>query len=153
MFALSLVSLMVPSSCLQNAPAAAQQGPARPASTQSVTVVVSDLVSTQSTVKLYFYNAASSFLKRGQYVFSRFVKPGGKREISLPVDLPKGEWAVVITQDTNNNDKLDKNFLGIPTEPYAFSNNVRPTVAPPKFHDCKFMVNDPGKVVSIVLKK
>ena len=85
-------------------------------------------------------------------MFSRAVKPEGKREITLPVDLPQGEWAVAITQDMNNNDKIDKNFLGIPTEPYAFSNNVHPTVAAPGFDECKFMVDGPGKVINIVLK-
>lgn len=124
----------------------------RPTEAQSVTVVVSSLVSTQSTVKLYFYNTAAGFLKSGKWAFSRSVKPEGKNEFSLPVELPKGEWAVAITQDLNNNNKVDKNFIGIPTEPYAFSNNVRPTVAAPGFDECKFTVDGPGKVVSIVLK-
>jgi uncharacterized protein (DUF2141 family) len=80
------------------------------------------------------------------------VRPGGQRQIELPVDLLHGEWAVVITQDLNDNDKLDKNLMGIPVEPYGFSNNVRPKFAPPAFDGCKFMVNGP-RVVSIVLMK
>ena len=120
--------------------------------TEAVTVTVSSLVSTTSTVKLYFYNTRAGFLKHGQWAFVKAVKPGGKSQFSLPIELPKGEWAVAITQDLNNNDKIDKNFVGIPTEPYAFSNNVRPTLAAPDFNECKFMVDGPGKVVSIVLK-
>ena len=104
-------------------------------------------------MKLYFYNVRDKFLQRGGYAFVRVVQPGGKQQVTVPIDLPNGEWAVVITQDTNNNDKLDKNFIGIPTEPYAFSNNVRPKLAPPDFNDCKFVVGGPGKVVNIVLKK
>lgn len=123
-----------------------------PAETASVTVVVSALVSTTAAVRLYFYNTREGFLKSGKWAFSKAVKPAGKSEFTLPVDLPKGEWAVAITQDLNNNDKIDKNFLGIPTEPYAFSNNIRPTVAAPDFNECKFTVDGPGKVVSIVLK-
>ncbi|WP_052695484.1 DUF2141 domain-containing protein [Hymenobacter sp. AT01-02] len=83
----------------------------------------------------------------------RVVKPAGQSQISLPVDLPNGEWAVAITQDTNNNDKLDKNMVGIPTEPFAFSNNVRPRLSPPDFEDCKFVVSGPGKVVTISLTR
>ena len=120
--------------------------------TQSVTVTVSSLVSITSTVKLYFYNTPEGFLKSGKWAFSKSVKPEGKSQFTLPVELPPGEWAVAITQDLNGNDKVDKNFLGIPTEPYAFSNNIRPTVAAPKFDECKFMVDGPGRVVSIVLK-
>jgi uncharacterized protein (DUF2141 family) len=117
-----------------------------------VTVVVSRLACTQSAVKLYFYNVSESFLKPHQYAFYKVVKPGGQNQISLPVKLAHGEWAVAITQDTNNNDKLDKNFMGIPTEPYAFSNNVRPKLAPPAFEECKFTVNGAGTVVAIRLK-
>ena len=119
--------------------------------TTSVTVVVSALASTTSAVKLYFYNVRETFLTHGGYAFMRVVKPGGQHQVSLPVDLPPGEWAVAITQDVNNNDKLDKNLMGIPTEPFAFSNNVRPRFSPPAFDDCKFLVSGPGKVVNIHL--
>ena len=145
---LSLCSLLTGSSLLGAAVPAAN-----PAETSPVTVVVSSLVSTTSTVKLYFYNTRAGFLKSGKWAFSRSVNPEGKRTFTLPVDLPRGEWAVAITQDMNNNNKIDKNFLGIPTEPYAFSNNIRPTVAAPEFDECKFLVDGPGRVVSIVLKK
>ena len=60
---------------------------------------------------------------------------------------------MALTQDLNNNDKLDKNFIGIPTEPYAFSNNVRPALRPPNFDECKFRVDASSKVVSIALMK
>ncbi|WP_305033678.1 DUF2141 domain-containing protein [Hymenobacter convexus] len=125
---------------------------AAPSEPQSVTVTVTSLVSTTAAVRLYFYNTREGFLKSGKWAFSKSVKPGGKNEFTLPVELPRGEWAVAITQDLNNNDKIDKNFLGIPTEPYAFSNNIRPTVAAPGFDECKFTVDGPGKVVNIVLK-
>ncbi|MBF9142549.1 DUF2141 domain-containing protein [Hymenobacter properus] len=126
--------------------------PPAPNELQAVTVTVTSLVSTTAAVKLYFYNTREGFLKSGKWAFSKSVKPGGKSEFTLPVELPQGDWAVAITQDLNNNDKIDKNFLGIPTEPYAFSNNVRPTVAAPDFNECKFKVDGPGRVVNIVLK-
>lgn len=141
---LPFASLFISASLLAAAPA--------PNEPQAVTVTVTSLVSTTAAVKLYFYNTREGFLKSGKWAFSKSVKPGGKSEFTLPVELPQGEWAVAITQDLNNNDKIDKNFLGIPTEPYAFSNNVRPTVAAPDFNECKFKVDGPGRVVNIVLK-
>ena len=120
--------------------------------TEKVTVVVTALASTHSVVRLNFYNVSDTFLKHGQQALRLEVRPAGKDVISIPVDLAPGEWAVALTQDVNDNDKLDKNFLGIPTEPYAFSNNVRPHLAAPKFEECKFTVSGPGKVVTISLK-
>lgn len=121
------------------------------AATPAITVVVTALVSTESVVKLNFYDAPEKFLKKGQQALRLAVKPNGKNEISVPVELARGEWAVALTQDTNDNGRLDRNFLGVPTEPYAFSNNVRPKLSAPKFIDCKFLVDASGKVVSIAL--
>lgn len=150
MKALLFFSLLVGSNCLAcPAGPAAVLGPA----TASVTVVVAGLVSTESVVRLNFYHNPETFLKRGQQAFRLEVKPNGQRQISVPVSLAKGEWAVALTQDVNNNDKLDKNLLGIPSEPYAFSNNVRPKFSAPKFEECKFMADADGKVVTINLIK
>ncbi|NML67679.1 DUF2141 domain-containing protein [Hymenobacter sp. RP-2-7] len=150
-----MTALLLPLLLFQAAPvitASAHPGPARPAAVP-VTVVVSALASTQSVVKLNFYNTSDTFLKDGGQVMRLLVRPAGKNTITVPVELPPGEWAVALTQDTNNNDLLDKNFLGIPTEPYAFSNNVRPRFAAPKFEECKFMVSEPGMVINIALKE
>ena len=151
MNALALVSVLSMSSLALSS--AAPPPPAAPAATtEMVTVVVTALASTHSVVKLNFYNDPSKFLKAGQMAIRLLVRPEGKTSISVPVELAPGEWAVALSQDTNDNDKLDKNFLGIPTEPYAFSNNVRPRFAAPNFEECKFTVAGPGQVISIALK-
>ena len=38
-------------------------------------------------------------------------------------DLPAGVYAVQVMHDENDNNQLDANFLGIPSEGYGFSNN------------------------------
>lgn len=144
MTAFSVISLLLSSLAPAPTPVSA---------TQTVTVIVTALASTHSVVKIGFYNASDTFLKHGQQAMRLVVRPEGKTTISVPVQLTPGEWAVALTQDTNDNDKIDKNLLGIPTEPYAFSNNVRPRFAAPQFEECKFRVDGPGKVISIALKK
>jgi uncharacterized protein (DUF2141 family) len=121
--------------------------------TETVKVIITNLASTRSVVWINFYNSPEKFLKKDQHALHLVAKPGGKTELTLPVELAPGEWAVALTQDTNNNNKFDKNFLGIPTEPYAFSNNIRPRMSAPTFQECKFTVSGPGKVVSIALKQ
>jgi uncharacterized protein (DUF2141 family) len=140
---LPLVSLLLGSLALgASAPSAAP-------ATEKVTVVVAALASTSSVVKLNFYNAPDKFLKDGQMAIRMVVRPDGKNTLTIPVDLAPGEWAVAVSQDLNNNDKLDKNFLGIPTEPFAFSNNVKPKLSAPSFQQCKFTVTGPGQVINI----
>ncbi|GEN73346.1 DUF2141 domain-containing protein [Chryseobacterium lathyri] len=56
-------------------------------------------------------------------------------------DLPKNNYAIALFQDVNKNGKLDKNILGKPIEPYAFSNNVKPFLSAPSFDKCSFVLN------------
>ena len=52
--------------------------------------------------------------------------------------LQPGEYAFSIFYDSNNNGELDTNFIGIPNEPVAISNNARPKFGPPKYKDAVF---------------
>ena len=51
-------------------------------------------------------------------------------------NLEAGKYALVVYHDENHNKICDKNFFGIPTEAYAFSNNVRPKLSVPGFGEC-----------------
>lgn len=54
--------------------------------------------------------------------------------------LPPGEYAVSAIHDENDNRKLDKSFIGMPTEGVAFSNNAKIAFGPPKFEKVRFRV-------------
>jgi uncharacterized protein (DUF2141 family)/tetratricopeptide (TPR) repeat protein len=54
--------------------------------------------------------------------------------------LASGWYAVAVYQDKNGNGKLDRNMLGIPLEPYGFSNNARGILGPPSFRDARFQI-------------
>lgn len=56
----------------------------------------------------------------------------GKLTVVLK-DLPDGPLALTLYHDVNANGKLDFNLMGIPTEPYGFSNNAMGAFGPPKF--------------------
>lgn len=57
-------------------------------------------------------------------------------------DVPPGTYAISLFHDTNGNGELDTNFLGIPKEPIACSNNAVGRFGPPKWSDAKFEVGD-----------
>ncbi len=58
-----------------------------------------------------------------------------ERAQKVSLSLPPGRYAVSAFHDANSNKKLDKNLLGMPTEKYGFSNNVRGTFGPPALED------------------
>jgi uncharacterized protein (DUF2141 family) len=63
-------------------------------------------------------------------------------------------WAVSAHHDQNNNDQLDKNAFGIPTEPYGFSNNPKRGFGPPKFDEACFSIGsgEPQEALRIEIR-
>lgn len=63
-------------------------------------------------------------------------------------DLEVSNYAIVVYHDDNSNNICDKNLFGIPTEAYAFSNNMRPKLSTPSFEECSVKL-DKDKVITI----
>ena len=57
--------------------------------------------------------------------------------------LVAGEMALLVYYDENGNGILDKNFIGIPREPLAISNNYQPK-GPPTFARASFVLDEEG---------
>lgn len=85
------------------------------------------------------YNSEEDFLKN-QMEGSIVDISNGKASASFD-NLKSGIYAISSFHDKNNNGKMDTNFLGIPKEPVACSNNAKGKFGPPKFKDAKFMIS------------
>jgi len=118
----------------------------------AVNVVVTNLPSDKATLKLYFYNEKANFLVRNHYTLLKHIKPGGSTKVVYPIQLSPGEWAIAATQDLNENDLVDRNLIGIPTEPFALSIVGHPRFKVPTFEDCKFTVRGATTTVAISMK-
>lgn len=71
-------------------------------------------------------------------VVRKGIFPVDEQTEIIPLKLPKGNYAIAIFHDANDNDKLDRAFTGIPTEFYGFSNNARGMFGPPDLEDQLF---------------
>ncbi len=57
-------------------------------------------------------------------------------------DVPPGRYAFTVLHDKNRNGKMDSNFLNIPREGFAFSNNIKPAFSEPAFNKVAFNVSN-----------
>lgn len=73
-------------------------------------------------------------------------------QVVIRLDLPPGQYAIKAFQDLNGNDKLDTNWLGIPNEPYGFSNDAMGVMGPPSFTQAGFMHGPSGTVIRFRMK-
>lgn len=74
----------------------------------------------------------------------------GKVEVVFE-NLPEGEYGLSAFHDLNSNGKLDANLIGIPSEPYGFSNDAAGSFGPPSFADAKIKFERTEKTISIRL--
>jgi uncharacterized protein (DUF2141 family) len=57
--------------------------------------------------------------------------------VTIP-GLPSGDYAVVVLHDENENQVLDRNWLGIPAEQWGMSNNPDYFLSAPSFEQARF---------------
>jgi len=98
------------------------------------------------------FNSADGF--PGDYTKAytfRSAKPDSDHMIITFEKLPAGKYAVSILHDENENTRMDTNWLGIPKEGSAVSNNVRPAMRAPRFDEAVFDLQNSGQVLDIQL--
>jgi uncharacterized protein (DUF2141 family) len=104
-----------------------------------LTIVVDGIEQTSGTIYAAVYTA-DNFLKKP---FSGTLAKVDAEEITLTLDsLASGNYAVSLFHDENNNGKLDTSSFGIPVEKTGVSNNAKGAYGPPKFDDCRFLVEE-----------
>ena len=103
-----------------------------------LTLIITNLASATGPVVIGVYGKKNKFPDPKDQLKEYKFTPHAKELSAAITDLPLGTYAMAIYQDVNSNGKIDKNLIGIPTEPYAFSKNYKPTVKAPAFRDCSF---------------
>lgn len=113
-----------------------------PVADRPLVVMVSDYENTKAVVRVGVFTPTSGFPKGSKGAKGYEIRPNGQKTATLTIrDLDYGEYAIAIYQDVNGNGKLDTGgLLGMPQEPYCFSNNFRPMarMRGPRFNDCRF---------------
>jgi uncharacterized protein (DUF2141 family) len=103
-----------------------------PSGDHALTVVLkSDQVLT-GTAFIAIYDSEESFLTVEQAVYTTTFNA---RDGKIEVQLPKGNYAISTYVDENGNQKLDKNWVGYPSEPFGFSRNAAIMMGPPSYRD------------------
>jgi uncharacterized protein (DUF2141 family) len=116
--------------------------------TTTLTIDITNVKKDEGVIMLAIHNR-DNFLK--DRVLERVVAASGTN-LKITIDLPQGDYAVAVYQDKNQNKRLDTNFVGIPQEPYAFSNNARPKLRAPNFDEAKIGLWEQTKYINIVLQ-
>jgi uncharacterized protein (DUF2141 family) len=107
-----------------------------PAATYDLRIEVSNIANNKGLIEFALYKNPDVFTQAGK-THRLYRLDAQKGTVSHTFkDLEAGKYAIVVYHDENHNKICDKNFFGIPTEAYAFSNNMRPKLSAPSFEEC-----------------
>ena len=116
-----------------------------------VVVSVQNVTNPNGTMVLTVYANKKDWLKRG--FLQEKIAVDGQSEIAFTINLPAGDYAFHAYQDLDDNGEMKSNFIGIPKEPTAVSNNAKGRFGPPKFKDAVISVADEPVATAMNLVK
>jgi uncharacterized protein (DUF2141 family) len=124
----------------------ASSGPA------SLTVRVLGLRSDEGKLALALYDSEESFDTRSGAVTTDRIAPVDGAVSWEVREVSPGTYAVAVYHDLNGNGKLDRSAVGVPTEPYGFSNDARGSFGPPGFRKAAFEIGPGTTTIEITVR-
>ena len=117
----------------------------------TLTVVFDGLETHSGQVMVALFDSAAGY--DASTTVQATMTPVGDGEVKAVFKgLAPGRYAIKAFHDLNGNGKLDANPFGIPSEPFAFSNNAQGRMGPASWSDAAFDVTVSGAVQTIHLR-
>lgn len=125
------LTIFIISALLASAPAAGQN---------TLTLTLTNIKPGKGHLIIGLFNKEEGFLKPGRQYLQKKINAHKTQQQYMFENLPSGSYSLAVYQDENGNGTCDTNILGIPTEGYGFSNNIRPKFSAPSFSQTKISV-------------
>lgn len=108
--------------------------------TNPLTITVDGIKDPKGTIRIAVYDNKDTHLDEEalSYYEEVIVTRAGSVEVKL--DLPEGSYSIAVYHDVNDDKELNTSLVGIPKEPYGFSNNAMGTFGPPSFSEASLVI-------------
>lgn len=104
----------------------------------------------EGDVRVVLFKGAEAY--NGGQPMAQGVKPAAASLTFTVKGIEPGEYGIKAFHDINGNGDLDTNVLGMPTEPFAFSNNAPANFGPATWEDAAFTVTAPATLHKMEIK-
>lgn len=123
------------------------------AGTASLTLEITPFETTVGRIVISIFNSPDTFFSPDKFRYHELnvAESIVNGKVSTTFELPVGEYAVAVYHDSNDNGKMDTNFIGIPEEPSGMSNGHVPKFGPPRYDASKIQLPAEGLVEVIHL--
>ena len=125
------------------------------ANSAELKLTVDNIQSDEGTIRVAFYNEKNKdnfpsgdgriiFTVNGKEQYG-LEKPAKVGAVKFTVNLPAGKYAVAVYHDINGDKKLNKvPLVGLPIEPYGFSQDARGAFGPASFEEAEITIGNSG---------
>ena len=115
-------------------------------------VNIENVQSNKGQILIAIYDSPATYMQTAKAVELKAVPIRSTQPLAILFSgLKAGEYAISVVHDVNKNGILDTNIFGVPTEPYGFSNNIRPKFRSASWKESKFYFKDIKDQISIKL--
>ena len=119
------------------------------ASAGTLTVTLEDIKKTKGTVQMGIFD--ESGYETGEAVNGANVTIDDATETVTIEGRAPGFYGIKMFHDVNDDGEMNTNPFGMPTEPFAFSNDARGRFGPAKWEAAKFSVSANGTTHTITM--
>ncbi|GAA4321687.1 hypothetical protein GCM10023115_49400 [Pontixanthobacter gangjinensis] len=112
----------------------------------SISATVPNVNGTEGSVKFGLYSAETFMKAAPEFSVKAEIIDG--RAVAQFENVPEGTYALLVMHDKNENNKMDFDASGIPTEDYGSSGNSM-TYGPPIWEESKFDFDGNNKELTI----
>ena len=124
------------------------------AQTSTLKLIITNLDNNEGILNVAIYNEENKvfFPKNPDSAFiKKNIEIRNQKGLVVFSNIPYGTYAVSVFHDENNNGKIDRTFIGFPSEAFGISGN-KFVFGPPKFDDGKFHLNSKERLILIKMK-
>jgi len=117
-------------------------------------VEISGLKDMEGNVYIAVYDSDDTWLSE-ETVMSRKVSIAEALNgelVRAELHLPPGEYALSVFYDEDGDGEMDTNFIGMPKEPIAMSNNAVAKFGPPSYDDAVFSLSAEPIIQRLTMK-
>jgi uncharacterized protein (DUF2141 family) len=113
-------------------------------SAETLTITIADIRESEGRLMIQVANSEKGFEFSEDsnapppVAISQLAEAG---QMTFEFTLPPGIYGARVLHDLNGNGEMDSNFVGMPKEPWAFSNNATGRLGPAKWQDAKFEIS------------
>ena len=111
---------------------------AAPAFAADLTIHVGNVLPAGGVLRMGLYNEALYPDNESKPIATADVAAISPDTVVTLHNVPPGIYAIQAFQDLNSNNKMDTTWLGLPLEPFGFSQDAKPFLSKPSFDEVKF---------------